>query len=140
MLIGSDGMNNRSHFKILKNSIRLIFVDEVLKRETQMICSKDEFLSTVIERLISSNFIKKPADGSSWRCFQNGKELRPYPILALNLQDRDRIYLAQKQDIEEDLHKIKIVCLYGCPSSMDIKGIVPDCMLVYFDNYYITER
>lgn len=131
-------MNNRPHFKILKNSIRLIFVDEVLKRETQMICSKDEFLSTVIERLISSNFIKKPADGSSWRCFQNGKELKPYPILALNLQDCDRIYLAQKQDMEEDLHKM--VCLYGCPSSMDIKGIVPNSMLVYFDDYYFTER
>lgn len=122
------------------NSIELMFINPQHNSRVQVLCPQNILLCKIVDKLITNSFISQPQNGYSWRCTCRGRALNQYCTLSdLNLEENDCIYLYLKKE-PENPKNFPMVTLYGCPSSKDVKGIVPDCMLVCFEDFQIVER
>lgn len=128
-----------SHFKISANTIMLKFYNKPTNTEIQLLCKNSERLLDAVDRLLERRFINGN-DSDSWVCLKNELVLdMDASIDSLCLNQFDVIQLVQRREIT-DIPLIHVPVLYGCPSSKDLHGNVPDCMNIYFEDFSVIYR
>lgn len=135
-------MPGRLHFKISANTIMLKFFNTLNRTEIQLLCNKSESLSDVVDRLLKRNFIDD-TEGFCLVCTKNECELDMDALIdSLNLRNFDIIKLEHRRTQSDGyiggINTMTI--LYGCPSSMDLHGIIPNCMDRYFEDFNMVFR
>ena len=126
------------HFKIYSDITILKFHNTCTNTEKELICKKSESLSDVINRLFKEGSIGD--DGDIWKYEKNGLSLNTnVSIESLNLNHFDVIQLVKKSEIDDTRTVLKVT-LYGCPSSEELQGLVPDCINVLFEDFDIIYR
>ena len=132
-------MTDRPHFKISANTIMLIFQNTSSKSELQLLCKKSESLTDVVDRLLKYGLINS-SDSDSWVCLKNELVLdMDVSIASLCLNQFDVIQIIQRREVS-DTPLIHMSILYGCPSSIDLHGNVPDCMNIYYEDFSVMYR